>query len=187
MIKRFNNFLNEDVLDGKRVRLIHMPDDPNPIESGEEGTIKGVDGAGQIMVKWDNGRSLSLIPDVDEYEIIEEGIETVGVVGSGSAVSGYPTGKFVKAAGQNVGGGDSASSFNANSNASEFEGNRSIGPRKRFQEKKKKMTKKDKEERINNQIGADIDQLHKPSKAIKNENIKTFDEFNRLNEKVNKS
>lgn len=49
-----------------------MNDDPYPIEPNSMGTIKSVDGIGQLQVKWDNGRTLAVIPDVDEYEIIEE-------------------------------------------------------------------------------------------------------------------
>ena len=48
-----------------------MPDDPRPIESGTIGTVVGVDDAGQIMMKWDNGRSLSLIPGVDSFHTVE--------------------------------------------------------------------------------------------------------------------
>ena len=49
-----------------------MPDGPRPIESGTLGTVVGVDDAGQIMMKWDNGRSLSLIPGVDSFHTIEQ-------------------------------------------------------------------------------------------------------------------
>lgn len=56
---------------GKRIKMIQM-DDPRPIEKGTMGTIIGVDGIGQYMVKWDNGRSLSVIPDEDKFEIIDE-------------------------------------------------------------------------------------------------------------------
>lgn len=55
---------------GKRVRLISMMGDPNPIKSGTEGTITHV-GGGVINVSWDNGRSLGLIIDIDEYVILE--------------------------------------------------------------------------------------------------------------------
>ena len=55
---------------GKRVKCISMKDDPNPIESGEEGVVQLVDGIGQLHIKWDNGGSLALIPNVDEYEIL---------------------------------------------------------------------------------------------------------------------
>lgn len=44
-------------------------DDPDPILEGEMGTIIKLDGAGQIQVKWDNGRSLSVIPEEDQFEI----------------------------------------------------------------------------------------------------------------------
>lgn len=55
---------------GKRVRLIHM-DDPEPIPVGTLGTIIGVDPVGYHM-KWDNGRTLSLIPGEDRWEEVEE-------------------------------------------------------------------------------------------------------------------
>ena len=46
-----------------------MNDDPNPIETGTQGTIYHV-GGGVINVKWDNGRSLGLIVGEDEYKIL---------------------------------------------------------------------------------------------------------------------
>jgi hypothetical protein len=55
---------------GKRVRLIHM-EDPEPIPAGTMGTIVGVDPVGYQM-KWDNGRTLSLIPGEDRWEEVEE-------------------------------------------------------------------------------------------------------------------
>ena len=58
-------------LKGKRVRLVRMEDPYTDLKKGDEGTINGVDGLNQILVKWDNGSMLSLIPDVDEYEILE--------------------------------------------------------------------------------------------------------------------
>jgi len=56
---------------GKRIRCISMPEDPHPVPPGTEGTIEMVDGIGQLIVKWDNGRSLSLIPGVDTFEVIQ--------------------------------------------------------------------------------------------------------------------
>jgi len=65
---------------GDRVRLIHMPNYPCPIEPGAVGTVDYVDkGYGdihfppQIGVKWDNGRSLSLIVGVDHFEVVDAG------------------------------------------------------------------------------------------------------------------
>ncbi len=57
---------------GTRLCCDEMPDDPRPIESGTIGTVVGVDDAGQIMMKWDNGRSLSLIPGVDSFHTVEQ-------------------------------------------------------------------------------------------------------------------
>ena len=56
---------------GTRVRLVRMPDDPNPVPEGTTGTVLAVDGAGQLLMQWDNGRSLSLLPGVDSFEVLE--------------------------------------------------------------------------------------------------------------------
>ena len=54
---------------GKRVKLIEMFEDVNPITPGTEGIVYNV-GADVINVKWDNGRVLGMIWDVDQFEII---------------------------------------------------------------------------------------------------------------------
>ena len=61
---------------GKRVKLILMNDDPktNPIAPNTMGTIMSVDDMNYYCVKWDNGRILNLLPDEDEYEIIDNPI-----------------------------------------------------------------------------------------------------------------
>lgn len=59
------------VYEGCRVRLISMGEDPCPVESGAVGTVFYIDSIGSIHVKWDNGRSLALIPGVDAFEVIE--------------------------------------------------------------------------------------------------------------------
>lgn len=59
-------------MENKRVKLIRMEDPYTKLKKGDEGTIVGKDSLGQILVKWDNGSTLSLIPEIDEYEIIEE-------------------------------------------------------------------------------------------------------------------
>lgn len=65
---------------GDRIKLVSMPDDPNPIPDGEMGTITKIqDRVGVIDVDWDNKNySLNLafdkVPgDVDTFEIIGEG------------------------------------------------------------------------------------------------------------------
>ena len=57
-------------LKGKRIKCIHMMDD-YPILSGELGTVDAVDDMGTIHVKWDNGSSLGLVPEEDQYEIVD--------------------------------------------------------------------------------------------------------------------
>ena len=52
---------------GTRLELINMTDPYAPVPPGTRGTVSYVDDIGQIGMKWDNGRSLSLIPGEDSY------------------------------------------------------------------------------------------------------------------------
>jgi hypothetical protein len=54
---------------GKRIRLIQMGNDPNPVPSGTEGTVYHT-GGGVINVEWDNGRSLGLVEGEDRYMVL---------------------------------------------------------------------------------------------------------------------
>jgi hypothetical protein len=54
---------------GKRIRMNHM-EDPDPIPEGTEGLIERVDDMNQYHVKWDNGRTLAVVPEVDNFEIL---------------------------------------------------------------------------------------------------------------------
>jgi hypothetical protein len=55
---------------GKRVKIIFM-DDADPIPPETTGVIFDIDGAGHYQVKWDNGRSLAIIPDEDKFVFLE--------------------------------------------------------------------------------------------------------------------
>lgn len=49
-----------------RIELVHMEDNW-AVPSGTRGTVDYVDDAGQIHMKWDNGRTLAIVPQVDKY------------------------------------------------------------------------------------------------------------------------
>lgn len=62
---------------GDRVRMVFMPNDPDPVPEGTEGTVLdvthlpwGQDKRSQVAVDWDNGRSLSCICPPDHLEIL---------------------------------------------------------------------------------------------------------------------
>ncbi|AMV35227.1 hypothetical protein VN12_24090 [Pirellula sp. SH-Sr6A] len=58
---------------GDRIRLIAMPDDPDPIPRGSVGTVRKVHphhGWTQVEVDWDSGRSLMLTIPGDIIKII---------------------------------------------------------------------------------------------------------------------
>lgn len=57
--------------EGTRICLDHM-EDLCPVESGTCGTVRFVDDAGTLHCKFDNGRTLGVIPDVDKFHKIEQ-------------------------------------------------------------------------------------------------------------------
>ena len=66
-----NHFLNNSSIEERfpvccRIKLLSMPNDPNPIHPGTTGTVVWPDRMG-ITVNWDNGRTLSVIPGVDLF------------------------------------------------------------------------------------------------------------------------
>ena len=68
--------MNFKELVGKRIKLLSMPNDPDPIPIGSEGLVEMVgsefDNTTQIFVKWDNGRSLILLGGLDEFQVLDE-------------------------------------------------------------------------------------------------------------------
>ena len=52
---------------GTRIELISMNDPFAPVPSGMRGSVDYVDDAGQIHMKWDNGRTLAVLPGVDSF------------------------------------------------------------------------------------------------------------------------
>ena len=60
---------------GTMVELLSMEDVQAP-PSGTCGEVQGVDDAGQILVHWQTGSTLNLIPDVDSFRIVRRGDKT---------------------------------------------------------------------------------------------------------------
>lgn len=56
--------------EGTRICLDHM-EDLCPVESGTCGWVQFVDDAGTLHCKFDNGRMLGVIPDVDKFHKID--------------------------------------------------------------------------------------------------------------------
>ena len=65
--RNFVKFLKEQYPKGTRIRLNSMSDPYAPVEPGTEGSVEMVDDAGQLLMKWDNGRTLALIPGEDSF------------------------------------------------------------------------------------------------------------------------
>lgn len=66
-----------ELKEGDRIRLVHMPDDPDPIPDGATGTVRRVhdpfhEGRMHVSVEWDEGvgRSLALVVPPDVVEVI---------------------------------------------------------------------------------------------------------------------
>ena len=60
---------------GTRIELISMDDPYAPVESGMMGTVVIVDGAGTLHMKWDNGRTLGIVPGEDQFRVISKPAE----------------------------------------------------------------------------------------------------------------
>ena len=52
---------------GTRILLLHMGDDPRPVEDNMRGTVITVDDMSAIHCKFDNGRQLGIIPGEDSF------------------------------------------------------------------------------------------------------------------------
>ena len=62
---------------GERIRLIQTGDPFTNLHWGDLGTVdedRPTDDEGTVFIRWDNGEQLGLIPDVDQWEVIEGGM-----------------------------------------------------------------------------------------------------------------
>ena len=75
--RNFVKFLKEQYPKGTRIRLNSMSDPYAPLEPGTEGSVEMVDDAGQLLMKWDNGRTLALIPGEDSFSVLPPKLTTL--------------------------------------------------------------------------------------------------------------
>ena len=66
---------------GTRLKLIHM-EDSQSVPTGTKGTVDYVDDGGNVHMKWDNGRTLAIVPQVDKFRMLtqQELLEEQGTV-----------------------------------------------------------------------------------------------------------
>ena len=61
---------------GTRIELISMNDPYAPVPPGTRGTVNFVDDIGTVFPKWDNDRSLGVVPGEDSFrKLTQEEIE----------------------------------------------------------------------------------------------------------------
>ncbi len=66
-LRRTAERMKQEYPPGTRIQLNHMEDPWAPVPPGTRGTVAYVDDIGQIGMKWDNGRTLSLVPGEDSF------------------------------------------------------------------------------------------------------------------------
>ncbi len=70
--------LREQYPKGCRIEYLGVNDFLTTIPSGTKGTVEGVDRHGNILMKWDNGSTLPLIPKSDSFRKYEPPIAQLG-------------------------------------------------------------------------------------------------------------
>jgi hypothetical protein len=55
---------------GTRIELVEMDDIQSP-QPGTLGTVIGVDDIGSLLVRWDNGSGLNLLPEIDHFRKLD--------------------------------------------------------------------------------------------------------------------
>ena len=56
---------------GTKIQLISIRNEKDPILPGTIGEVTHIDDLGSIHMKWQNGSSLALIPEVDSFKVLE--------------------------------------------------------------------------------------------------------------------
>ena len=59
-----------DIQQGDRVRLVSTGDPHTRLVTGDLGTVRRIDDLGTVMVNWDSGSTLGLIPGEGSWVIL---------------------------------------------------------------------------------------------------------------------
>ncbi len=57
---------------GTKLQLISMRNEKYPILPGTVGVVTHIDDAGSIHMRWENGSSLALIPEIDSFQTVSK-------------------------------------------------------------------------------------------------------------------
>ena len=57
---------------GTKLQMITMRNEKYPVPSGTIGEVTHIDDAGSIHMRWENGSSLALIPEIDSFQTVSE-------------------------------------------------------------------------------------------------------------------
>lgn len=71
--RRFVQRMKDNYPPGTRIMLLSMDDPYAPVPKGTKGTVVHVDDAAQIHMKWDNGRTLAIVPGEDSFRKLTAG------------------------------------------------------------------------------------------------------------------
>ena len=57
---------------GTKLQLLSMRNEKYPVLPGTVGEVTHIDDAGSIHMRWENGSSLALIPEIDSFQTVSE-------------------------------------------------------------------------------------------------------------------
>ena len=77
MDRKMVKFIKEQYPPGTRIRLNSMNNPYAPVTPGTEGVVDVVDDDGQLHMKWDNGRTLAIVPGEDSFTVLPPKQETL--------------------------------------------------------------------------------------------------------------
>ena len=70
--KSYLDQLRKQYPKGTKLQLISMRNETYPVLPGTVGEVTHIDDAGSIHMRWENGSSLALIPEIDSFQIVSK-------------------------------------------------------------------------------------------------------------------